>query len=81
MRPSVFETYTGQGVTAVTALGGSAALLDVQNPRLATRSLHDSREVRGGVVAIKSRSVIWSPLPDSADFNFHLSSVEDPSFH
>lgn len=44
-------TYTRQLGTAVTALGGSATLLDVKNAELTTGGLDDSGPVGGGVVA------------------------------
>lgn len=43
-------TYTGEGDTAVTALGSSASLLQVVVHQLATRGLDDTPLVRGGVV-------------------------------
>ena len=54
-------TYTRELDAAVAALGGSAALLDVQNTQLAARSLDHTRPVGRGVIAARkicvSRSV------------------------
>lgn len=44
-------TYTWQLGTAVTALGSSAALLDVKNTQLTTGGLDNPSPVGGGVVA------------------------------
>lgn len=48
---SAVSTYTWQLGAAVTALGGSAALLDVKNAELTTGGLDDTGPVGGGVVA------------------------------
>jgi hypothetical protein len=45
------ETYAGQLDTAVAALGGGSALLDVKDTELTTGGLDDPRPVRGGVVS------------------------------
>lgn len=47
----VNKTYTRELGTAVTALGGSTALANVQSSQLTTGSLYDTGEVGGGVVA------------------------------
>lgn len=44
-------TYAGELDTAVTALGGSAALLDVEDPGITTGRLDDACPVGGGVVS------------------------------
>lgn len=54
------STYARELDTAVTALGGSAALLDVQDPGVTTGRLDDACPVGGGVVAAKESNV--SPL-------------------
>lgn len=46
-----FVTYARELGAAVTALGDSAALLDVKDAELTTGSLGDSGKVGGGVVA------------------------------
>jgi hypothetical protein len=48
------KTYARELDAAVTALGGSTALLDVKNPSLAAGGLDDPRPVGGGVVATKT---------------------------
>lgn len=45
-------TYTGELDTAVAALGGSAALLDVQKAKLAAGGLDNPRPVGRGVVTV-----------------------------
>lgn len=55
------KTYTRELGTAVTALGGSSALLDVQSSQLTTGGLDDAGEVGGGVVAISKVSPSISP--------------------
>jgi len=47
------KTYAGQLDTAVTALGGGSALLDVKDTELTTGGLDDPRPVRGGVVSAR----------------------------
>lgn len=56
-------TYTRELDAAVAALGGSAALLDVQNTELAAGSLDNPRQVRRGVVTAKQKK-----LPKLAQF-------------
>lgn len=52
LRPCcVDRTYAGQLDAAVTALGGSTALLDVKDAELTTGGLDDTSPVGGGVVA------------------------------
>ena len=46
-------TYAGELGATVTALGDSAALLDVKQTDITTGSLDDSGSVGGGVVAVR----------------------------
>lgn len=46
------STYTGELVSAVTALGDGASLLDVQKTQVTTGSLDDTGPVGSGVVAV-----------------------------
>lgn len=46
------RTYARQLDAAVTALGGSATLLDVEDAKLATGGLDDTSPVGPGVVAV-----------------------------
>lgn len=62
-------TYTRELGTAVTALGSSSTLLDVQSTELTARSLDDAGEVGGGVVARFSMSALPLYL-----YNFELVS-------
>lgn len=64
-------TYTRQLGTAVTALGGSATLLDVKNTQLTTGSLDNPGPVGGGVVAGGERVllVICGSLRFNKTFN------------
>lgn len=48
-------TYANELGAAVTALGDSAALLDVKQTELTTGSLDDSGSVGAGVVAMRRR--------------------------
>ena len=50
---SLRSTHTGELDAAVTALGGSALLLDVQVPELTTRGLDDANLVGPRVVPMK----------------------------
>ena len=53
-------TYARELGAAVTALGDSAALLDVKNTELATGSLDDTGPVGAGVVTRKfTQSAVW----------------------
>lgn len=52
-KSSKVTTYTRELGAAVTTLGGSSALLDVQNSEVTTGSLDDSSPVGAGVVAAK----------------------------
>lgn len=52
------KTYTGELGAAVTALGGSSALLQVQSPELATGGLDNPRLVRRGVVPSSNRGLV-----------------------
>jgi hypothetical protein len=54
-RKSLGSTHTGELDAAVTALGGSALLLDVQVPELTTRGLDDANLVGPRVVPIERK--------------------------
>lgn len=63
---SKVTTYTRELGAAVTALGNSSALLDVQNSDVTTGSLDDSGPVGAGVVAAKISTVSYFVRQDSA---------------
>lgn len=63
---SKVTTYTRELGAAVTALGDSSALLDVQNSDVTTGSLDDSGPVGAGVVAMKISPVSYIARQDSA---------------
>lgn len=65
-------TYAGELGAAVTALGNSAALLDVQQARGTTRGLDDPGPVGPGVVAIQKPTLAFR---DSRIPTFHDDSI------
>lgn len=56
------STYANELGAAVAALGDGAALLEVLDTKVASRSLNDSCQVGGGVVAAQNVSFLWSSL-------------------
>lgn len=70
------STYPRELDAAVAALGGSAALLDVEETKLAAGGLDNPRQVRRGVVAIARPKLAKFPsaflsFPVSAHYHVH----------
>lgn len=66
------KTYAGELDTAVTALGGSAALLDVQDPGITTGRLDDACPVGGGVVSANRLSAL---IHENVDISVELAEL------